>query len=302
MRNILFDETGRIRSGWRIIAFLVVFFLFSTIFVIGEEALIGSLPIEPASAKTLYFIVNCSGLLFLALLFGYIAGKLFEDLPFRALGASFGNGWLKHLALGTAIGVGTLCFAVVTAFVLGGEKFVLNTSNEPSAVILSLLVSLVVLAVGAAWEEAFFRGYIFQTLTRSNLTWLAMVMTSAFFGIIHLANDNATWISSLNTALAGLWFGIAYLRTRDLWLAWGMHLAWNWTQGSVFGIEVSGMTFLTPNPLLKEIDNGPTWLTGTTYGIEGGVACTIALVVSIVVIYFLPISATECTETTAISK
>ena len=68
---------------------------------------------------------------------------------------------------------------------------------------------------------------------------------------------------------------------------------WNWMQGSFFGIEVSGLTDITKNPLLREIDTGPTWLTGTTYGIEGGIVCTIALIVSILVIQFLPILTTE---------
>jgi len=287
MSDILLGKNGRVRSGWRIALFLFVFLLFAKIFATVEVMLVGSLAIEPSSSKILYFAVNSAGLLFLSLSLGTVAGKLFENVPYEALGASFSNGWLRHLALGLVIGSATLCIAAIVAFFLGGETFELNISNS-GAVISSLMISLVVFAIGAAWEEAFFRGYIFQTLSRSHLTWLAMILTSAFFGLVHLANENATWISALNTALAGLWFGIAYLKTRDLWLAWGLHFAWNWTQGSLFGIEVSGMTFVTPNPLLKEVDNGPAWLTGATYGLEGGVTCSAAIAISIILIYFLP--------------
>jgi membrane protease YdiL (CAAX protease family) len=287
MTNILQDENARIRSGWRIVVFLFVFLLFAVVFRVAEEILIGSFEVDAKTAESLYFAINFAGLLFLSLFLGAAAGKLFENLPFRALGASLVNGWFRHLLLGLAIGAGTLCVAVLIAFVLGGERFEFNLSNGTAAMFASLTISLVVFAIGAAWEEAFFRGYIFQTLTRSNLTWLALVLTSAFFGIVHLSNENATAISTLNTTLAGVWFGLAYLKTRDLWLVWGMHLAWNWTQGSIFGIEVSGLTDLTPNPLLKEIDSGPTWLTGTTYGLEGGVACTVALVLSMIVIWWL---------------
>jgi hypothetical protein len=63
---------------------------------------------------------------------------------------------------------------------------------------------------------------------------------------------------------------------------------WNWVQGSIFGVEVSGVTAITSAPLLKEIDSGPAWLTGEAYGIEGGVLCTIALILSTVAIYFMP--------------
>ncbi|MEO8572632.1 MAG: hypothetical protein ABI481_01590, partial [Pyrinomonadaceae bacterium] len=67
----------------------------------------------------------------------------------------------------------------------------------------------------------------------------------------------------------------------------GMHLMWNWMQGAFFGIEVSGITNLVSAPLLREIDGGPVWLTGETYGVEGGIVTTIALIVSMIVIYFL---------------
>jgi hypothetical protein len=64
---------------------------------------------------------------------------------------------------------------------------------------------------------------------------------------------------------------------------------WNWVQGSVFGIEVSGLTELSAVSILKEVDGGPVWLTGGDYGIEGGLASTIALVATCVVIYFMPL-------------
>ena len=84
-----------------------------------------------------------------------------------------------------------------------------------------------------------------------------------------------------------MWFSVAYLRFRDLWFVTGMHCAWNWVQGSVFGIEVSGMREITEHTLLREIDTGPTWLTGETYGIEGGIAATIAILLSTTLIVFV---------------
>ncbi|MCA1639305.1 MAG: CPBP family intramembrane metalloprotease [Acidobacteria bacterium] len=139
-----------------------------------------------------------------------------------------------------------------------------------------------------AFEEMLFRGYIFQTLARAKLAWLAIALTSLFFAVAHLTNSNANYISTFNTALAGVWFGVAYLKTRTLWFVFGLHLAWNWFQGAVFGIEVSGIKSLTTAPLFQEIDSGPIWLTGESYGIEGGIACTFALTISILLIWFLP--------------
>jgi membrane protease YdiL (CAAX protease family) len=186
------------------------------------------------------------------------------------------------------MGGASLGFAVLVAYVFGGLRFETN-SVDAGPLTRSMVSSFVFLAVAAASEEALFRGYPFQTFVRSGLAWFAIVLTSALFGAVHLLNPEPNWISTVNTILAGIWFAIAYLKTRDLWLVTGMHFMWNWMQGALFGIEVSGFTDLAAVPLLREIDSGPAWLTGRTYGIEGGVAATIALVVSMVVLYLMPI-------------
>lgn len=293
MHSLFFDNSNKLRSGWRAAIFLIAFFVLAKIFLTIEEIVISSLTIDLETAKLLFFVVNSLGLLLLALLIGGIAGKFFENLPYKALGAAFTKAWLRHLTVGIAIGGATLSLAVLITLVFGGESFELNLSGGMAAVASSLAVSFVIFAAGAAWEEAFFRGYILQTFSRSGLAWLAILLTSLFFGAVHLGNPNANLISTVNTILAGIWFSVAYLKTRDLWFVWGIHLMWNWMQGSFFGIEVSGLTNITTTPLLKEIDSGPSWLTGQNYGIEGGVACTFALVLSMGLIYFLPMSESE---------
>ncbi|MDQ3322151.1 MAG: CPBP family intramembrane metalloprotease, partial [Acidobacteriota bacterium] len=130
--------------------------------------------------------------------------------------------------------------------------------------------------------------YILQTFARARLAWLAVVFTSLFFASAHLRNQNADWISTVNTGLAGVWFGIAYLKTRNLWFPFGIHLMWNWLQGAFFGLPVSGITSLTTAPFLQQTEQGIKLLTGGDYGIEGGIACTIAIVASGVLIWFAP--------------
>jgi uncharacterized protein len=98
------------------------------------------------------------------------------------------------------------------------------------------------------------------------------------FALVHLTNPNVVpGVTFANTALAGIWLAAAYLRTRSLWLALGVHWSWNWALGWFFGLPISGI-HLVSNPLLEVQDSGPKWLTGGSYGIEGGVACTIALI------------------------
>ena len=142
----------------------------------------------------------------------------------------------------------------------------------------SLLGSATLLFVAALWEEAAFRGYPLQTLTRARLAWLGVLLTSVPFGLVHLSNPNVVpGVTFANTVLAGIWLAVAYLRTRSLWLPLGVHWSWNWALGWFFGLPISGFN-LVSHPLLKGTDAGPAWLTGGSYGIEGGVACTIALV------------------------
>jgi len=153
-------------------------------------------------------------------------------------------------------------------------------------VIQTLLMSAALFVFAALAEEALFRGYPLQTLTRAHLAWLAILLTSVPFAAVHLKNPNVVkGFTFINTALAGVWLAVAYLRTRSLWLPVGVHWAWNWALGSFFGLPVSGITTIAPNPLLHGTDLGPAWLTGGSYGIEGGLACTIALTVSTIFIW-----------------
>lgn len=288
MNTILFNEhSGLIRSGWRAAIFVFVYFFAALFFgSIGTGISIG-LRSAGLASQSAYFVTNALFSLIPAILVGWLCGRFLEKLPYRAFGAAFTRNWLRHFAIGLIVGALALTIAVVPGFAFGSFRFVMNDVGFQKIAV-SGAVSFAVFAVAAAFEEALFRGYLLQTFARSNLAWLAILLTSVFFGAMHLGNPNATFISTANTILAGIWFSIAYLKTRDLWFVWGLHLMWNWMQGSFFGIEVSGLTEIAANPVFKEIDFGPTWLTGETYGIEGGVLCTFAIMVAIAAVYFLP--------------
>ncbi|QYO67255.1 CPBP family intramembrane glutamic endopeptidase [Leptolyngbya sp. 7M] len=143
------------------------------------------------------------------------------------------------------------------------------------------------MSFAAAAEELVFRGYIFQTLIRSNHTVVAFLLTSTLFAMVHQGNPGANIIGWANTFLAGIWFGIAYLKTKELWFVSGIHFAWNWLQGSLYGIEVSGLTDISPHPVFKEIETGPAWIGGGSYGLEGGIVTTISILISIIAIRYL---------------
>ena len=217
---------------------------------------------------------------------GYVCAKLLEGLPWRSLGLTFHKSWFRDLLVGSLIGFVSLALATAIATIWRGLSFTTATRNDLSGVFLTLVASGALFIIAALAEEALFRGYPLQTLTRGGLAWLAVFLTSVPFAAVHLRNPNvAAGFTFLNTALAGVWLAVAYLRTRSLWFPLGVHWSWNWALGSVFGLPVSGITNLAPHPLLRGTDLGPAWLTGGAYGIEGGIACTVTLLISTVFIW-----------------
>ena len=284
MREIFINEFGRLRSGWRVLifvaAFLALTFLMVTVLRI-VFTLIG--PRGPSTAsKVVTELVFRGGLAGAALGAGYLCARFLEGLPWRSLGLTFHPGWLRDLVFGFAIGFASLVVAVAIA--RHGLSFSLGDTGWRS-IISSGIGSGLLLFVAALAEEAMFRGYGLQTLTRSKLAWLGVLLTSVPFGLVHLSNPNVVpGVTFANTALAGIWLAAAYLRTRSLWLAFGVHWAWNWALGWFFGLPISGLNLIS-DPLLNAQDMGPKWLTGGNYGIEGGIACTIALTLSTIFLW-----------------
>lgn len=284
---IFFGPDGVLRSGWRVAVFSALFIVAWVVVTVSAFALASPFGIETGAGSAVFLLINGVFATAAALLIGWLCARTFERLPFSSLGASFSSGWLQNLVIGSLLGAATLSLAIGIAWAFGGVSFSMNQAGA-SAIIQTLALTFAVFFAAGAAEEALFRGYIFQTFDRSRLTLFAIVFTSLLFATVHNANPNASVFSWSNTFLAGIWFAVAYLRTRNLWFATGLHVMWNWMQGAFFGVEVSGLKELIPAPFLVKADAGPAWLTGGDYGLEGGIACTMALLVSTAVIWFVP--------------
>jgi membrane protease YdiL (CAAX protease family) len=177
---------------------------------------------------------------------------------------------LQNLGMGLGAGFLVFSLAVGVAAVLGIYRI---TGEGDASDLLPALIGPAIFA--AISEELVFRGILFRWIEEFGGSWMALLLTSAFFGAAHLANPNASWIAALGIAFeAGVMLGAAYMLTRSLWLPMGLHAAWNFTQGEIYDIPVSGtkvhgfvVARLSGNPLL----------TGNGFGLE---ASLIAIVIA----------------------
>jgi membrane protease YdiL (CAAX protease family) len=289
--RIFFNDAGRLRSGWRLLLFVLACFaalmLLATGLRVAYAVLHNHGPAIP-HAEYIADVIFRLTMLAAALAAGYLCARVLEGLPWRSLGLTLHQRWFTDLLIGFGIGFASLVVAVAIAAAAGGLRFSFAGASATGAMLRSLIGTLVILFFAALAEEALFRGYPLQTLSRAQLAWLGLLLTSVPFALAHLRNPNVVrGVTFANTALAGIWLGVAYLRTRSLWFPLGVHWSWNWGLGWFFGLPISGIN-LVSNPLFKADDLGPAWLTGGSYGIEGGVACTVALAAFTIFIWRMP--------------
>jgi membrane protease YdiL (CAAX protease family) len=119
----------------------------------------------------------------------------------------------------------------------------------------------------AILEELIFRVVLFRLIEKSLGSVIAIILSTALFGIVHLANPNATWISILSLTLSSLVLVAGFLLTRRLWLCMGLHWSWNLFQ-ALYSVSVSGND--TKGLLIGRL-TGPAWLTGGSFGVEASV-------------------------------
>lgn len=164
------------------------------------------------------------------------------------------------------IAVGTLLFSTVVGVLwLLGSYHV--TGFNPHA---AWLPALLAVGLGAGiGEEILFRGVLFRIVEEGMGTWVALLVSALFFGFAHAYNPGATaWSSAAIAIEAGLLFGLLYHVTRSLPLCMGLHAAWNFCQGTVYGIPVSGTK---ADGWLVSTRTGPDWLSGGVFGAEASV-------------------------------
>jgi len=172
------------------------------------------------------------------------------------------RGWARELLGGLAAGILIFGTVVGVSAVMGTYEIIGSSGLETIWAPLAFQA-----LIPGFTEELLFRGILFRYIEKAGGSWIALAVTSALFGAAHIANPGATWLSSLAIAIeAGILLGAVYMLTRRLWAAMGLHAGWNFTQGWIFGLPVSGTS--GGIGLLNGRLTGSELMTGGAFGLE----------------------------------
>lgn len=268
--------------GWSI-AFLVLTFLTAGFITMGAGVLLtGSLNgtiewLKAFSAGTI--MIQAIAALTSTALFTWLIG-------FRRLGLSRQDlRYATATAAGSGLRWGLLAGALTAGLglmiaVVAGEARWVKDAGGIGEYIAQSLKTVALLAPAALSEELMFRGVPLVLLAAALGRGSAVVATSLVFALAHISNPNATPLGLGNIALAGIFLGLTFYAPGGIWTAFGAHWGWN-SVLACLDTPVSGLPFRIP---MLDYDAGaPSWLTGGTFGPEGGLAATLALTIAIVV-------------------
>lgn len=262
------EEGGRLRLGWRLALFTLLFFAL----VAGMTVAV--LPLAAGGDATQQIVVNGLIMLIAGLASGWIVLRLDGRGP-AALGMWWSGAPLRQSAKGMVVGLLVAAVTIAVIAVGGGVEWS-GEAGTPLAWGSALVGSLALLAAPAAAEEALLRGYPLQAFAEKVGRIPALAVTSFIFAVLHFGNPGIGVRGFASITAAGLFLGAVYLRTASLWAASAAHLAWNWALGFWADLPVSGLD-LIDQPYVVGRPTDPAWWSGGAFGPEGSWVATAVL-------------------------
>jgi membrane protease YdiL (CAAX protease family) len=242
-----------------------------------------------------FFALNGVGTVVVIILTFLLAGWILDRRKFVDFGFHFSRQWWQDLGFGLALGAILMLLIFVIELSAGWITIQDTFRAIGNSFLSSWLAALVGFMSVGIYEEMLFRGYHVRNLveglnwkilgSRSAL-WIGYILSSSIFGLAHATNPNATWVSTLNLVLAGLFLGLGFVLTGELAIPIGLHITWNFFQGNVFGFPVSGSK--SGASVINILQGGPDLLTGGAFGPEAGFVGIFAILIgSIITILYV---------------
>ena len=277
--NRVFQGPRGLRSGWRLILFLL---FFVGIQYVLDNTLIHRLvalgPIKPIADGVLtpVAVLAEDGVDLIALMVAMAVMGRVERRSAGDYGLPLRRAFRSQFWRGTAVGFLAVCAIMLTIFAGRGYSFG-TLALTPFSALLYAVVWMFVIFLAAVVEELTFRGYAQFTLTDGIGFWPATLLTSAAFGISHRENPGDVWPGVVAVVLFGVFQCLTRRRTGTLWFAVGMHAAFNYGEAFVSSAKDSG--FQIEGHLLTSEMHGSKWLTGGPFGPEGSVPALVVVLV-----------------------
>ncbi len=192
----------------------------------------------------------------------------------RSIGSMgfFREGWLKSYGKGFLIGL-AMCATTLLICLATGTMEYQGPSTATSIGI--WLLTLAGFLVQGMSEEVMFRGFLTVSLAERLPVWLSVLISSVVFALFHGLNSGLTTLSLVNLVLFGIFAALMMLRYDNIWGIGALHSAWNFAQGNIFGVAVSGSDAGETILNFAPIEGAPKWLSGGAFGLEGSIATTI---------------------------
>ncbi len=277
----LSPEERRLRAGWRLLLQTLLFMLLAALVV----------PLINLTGWGLHFFQGKYALLWQQLadlltltLSVYLARRWLDRRSFASLGLPLDAATGRDLLVGILIAGVMMGFIFLLHLLLGWMPDVAYAwKTQPAGFVLGQTGFWLLIFLLVGWkEELWMRGYGLQNLADGiNVPW-AVFLSSAVFGLLHLGNPNATWVSALGIFVAGVFLALPWVWTRRLWLSIGLHIGWNFFEGVVFGFPVSGIDTFR---LLEPSINGPALWTGGAFGPEAGLVLLPAILLGTLLVW-----------------
>jgi membrane protease YdiL (CAAX protease family) len=233
-----------------------------------------------------YLVGLTVGSLVAAVFANSVSMAIFDSGKLTDVGFPWNRDALRNSGLGLAGGTGAALVVLCVPLMTGMARMV-PASQDPGSNWRTVLFFPVLLVCGAMGEELLFHGFGFQVLLKRFGTFTTILPVGVLFGLLHADNPHASKLGIANTMAFGILFGIAFLRSHDLWLPIGLHFGWNFTL-PMFGVNLSGIT-IKPTGFEILWKAGSLW-SGGDYGPEASILTSAVLLFLAVYLWRAPIA------------
>lgn len=266
---------GRLRAYLEFVVAVLFFFLARSTAHRAGASLVGSAWLPLAEEAIFLFLLV---VVFAA--FGLVFDR--QQNPVAAQGLPLRDGWRAEAGLGMAVGWGVAVACVLPLTLFGGIAIVLTTQLSAWG---WLAADAVFFALAAMAEEVAFRGYGFQRFEAVVGPLGASLGFAVFYTIVQALQPGATHVSLGVSAAFSFVLSMAYVRTRALWVSWGINFTWKASRALLFGLTVSGVS--SHSSVIEGDPMGPFWLTGGGYGLDSSWLALLVLLAALPVVYRL---------------